>query len=121
VIDVPRHDDVRRQLRGVAQDLRNEDASLAVERRVLTEIIDALEELRLGAVNGGKRGELFFEGAPDRQRVKKHFAPVERRHEHVRPEGLFDLLSEETRDFETALFVETGRGASTKAIHSSFS
>ena len=59
VIDVPGHDDVGRQLRGVAQDLRDEDAPLPVERRVLAVVVDALEELVLRAVNRRQRRRAF--------------------------------------------------------------
>jgi acyl-homoserine lactone acylase PvdQ len=54
VIDVPGHDDVGRKLRGVAEDLGDQDATLPVERRVLPVVVDALEELALHAVDGGR-------------------------------------------------------------------
>jgi hypothetical protein len=52
VIDVPRDDDVRRELRGIAQDLRNEHAPLSVERGVLPVVVDALEKLVLRPIAG---------------------------------------------------------------------
>ena len=55
------------ELRGVAQDLRNEHAPLPVDRRVLAEVVDALEELVLRAVDRRQLGELLFELPPDRR------------------------------------------------------
>ena len=51
MIDVSRDDDVGRELRRVAKDLRHQDAPLAVDRAVLAVVVDAFEELRLGAVD----------------------------------------------------------------------
>src|SRR5262249_25068322 len=106
-------------LRGVAQDLRDEHPSLGVDRRVLPEVVDAFEKLVLGAMNGGKLRELLLELAPDVQRVEEEVAAVNRRDEEIVSEGLFDVLSEEIRHLQPALLVETGRRASSKAIHPS--
>ena len=107
------------ELRGVAQDLRNQHAPLPVDRGVLAVVVDALEKLVLRAVNRRKLGELLLERAPDRQRIEKEVAAVDRRDEEIASERLFDLLPEEIRHLEPALLVETGRRASSKAIHPS--
>src|SRR5262245_59506053 len=120
VIDVPRHDDVGRQPRRVAQDLRNQNASLPIERSVLAEVVDALEKLPLGAVNRRQRRELLLERLPDRQRIDEDFAVVQRGHEKLRTEGFLDLLSKERRNLQATLLVETGRRTSPKPIHPSF-
>jgi hypothetical protein len=119
VIDVPGDHDVGRELRGVAQDLRHEHAPLRVEDRVLAVEIDALEKLVFRAMDRRQLRELLFERSPDRQRVQKEIPSVNRRDEQIAPERLFDLLTEEIRHLEPALFVESGRRASTKAIHPS--
>jgi hypothetical protein len=43
---------------------------------------------------------------------------VKRRDEKIASERFFDLLSKEIRHLQPTLLVETGRSASTKAIHS---
>src|SRR5262249_15534293 len=100
VIDVPGDDDVGRQLRRVAKNLRDEHAALAVERAALSEVVDALEKLPLRAMDRRQCRELFFERLPDRKRIEKNLAAVERRDEQLRPEGLFDLLPEEGRHLQ---------------------
>src|SRR5689334_21629574 len=67
MVDVARHDHVGRQLRGVSQDLWNQDTALAVERAVLAEVVDALEKLVLRAMNRGEPRQLLFQTAPDRE------------------------------------------------------
>src|SRR4030095_6995006 len=64
VIDVSRHHHVGGKLRGVAEDLRNEHATLSIDRRVLTVVVDALEKLVLDAMDRRQRRELLLERPP---------------------------------------------------------
>ena len=88
---------------------------------VLTVVVDPLEKLALGAVNRRKRGELLFERRQIDERIDEDLAAVERGHEELRPEGLFDLLSKEVRHLQPALLVETGRRAALESDPSFFS
>src|SRR5690348_6779030 len=119
VIDVAGDDDVRRKLRGVAQDLRHEHAPLPVDLRVLTEVVDALEKLRLRAMDRGKLRELLLERAPDAERIEEKVAAGDGGDEEVASERFLDLRAEESRHLEPALLVETSRRASPKAVHPS--
>ena len=120
VVDVPGHDHVGRQLRGVAQDLRNEHAPLPVDHGVLAEVVDALEKLVFRAMDRRQLGEFLLELTPDRKGIEEKVAAVNRGNEEIASEGFFDLLPKKIRHFQPALLVETGRGAPPKAIHSSF-
>src|SRR6266498_2804011 len=70
-------------------------------------------------MNRRKRRELLFQGAPHRERIEKDVPAVDRGDEELRPERLFDLGTEDARDLETSLFVDTCRSAPAKAIHTS--
>src|SRR6185369_3113263 len=86
----------------------DKDASLLVEFRRLTEIVDAIEELQSGGMRGGNSAEFFFVGEPDRHRVNADVLPRNARHEQLLPMSPLDETSEGVRDLEPALVINFG-------------
>ncbi len=94
--------------RRFAQPRMDDHAPLRVERRRLTEVVDAVEELQACGMRGGHPSHLFFQAHPDRHGVNADVLPREARHEHVGSVLPLDEAPERIRDLEPPLVIDLG-------------
>src|SRR5574341_34505 len=119
VVLQPEDAHLTRHRRALAQQLRDQDPALAVERRRLAKEVHAIEEAQLRGVCRGHGRQTALDLEPDRHRVEPHEFAGHAGDEQLLAPLRLDHGAEAVRDFQPSLVVDACRMVASQQLRHS--